>query len=202
MKKMLLVSMLQHSADLVKKVEPDLAGKVVTYLPTAGIAEEIEGMVEEETETLSRLGLKVDVLEISTASHQKRKESLINNDLIFVGGGNTFFLLQELRRTGADQILTDQVNNGKLYIGESAGAIVACPDIGYSAEIDSVEKAPDLKDYTGLNLVDFYLVPHIDNEGMGPGAKRIIEKYSDQMKMKVLRDDQAIWIEGSEITIL
>nr|WP_300307299.1 Type 1 glutamine amidotransferase-like domain-containing protein [uncultured Anaerostipes sp.] len=202
MKEMLLVSMLQHSADLVKKVEPDLAGKVVTYIPTAGIAEEIEGMVEEETETLSRLGLKVDVLEISTASHQKMKESLINNDLIFVGGGNTFFLLQELRRTGADQILTDQVNNGKLYIGESAGAIVACPDIGYSAEIDSVEKAPDLKDYTGLNLVDFYLVPHIDNEGMGPGAKRIIEKYSDQMKMKVLRDDQAIWIEGSEITIL
>lgn len=202
MKKMLLVSMLQHSADLVKKVEPDLAGKVVTYIPTAGIAEEIEGMVEEETETLSRLGLEVDVLEISTASHQKMQESLINNDLIFVGGGNTFFLLQELRRTGANQILTDQVNNGKLYIGESAGAIVACPDIGYSAEIDSVEKAPDLKDYTGLNLVDFYLVPHIDNEGMGPGAKRIIEKYSDQMKMKVLRDDQAIWIEGSEITIL
>ena len=40
MKKMLLVSMLQHSADLVKKVEPDLAGKVVTYIPTAGIAEE------------------------------------------------------------------------------------------------------------------------------------------------------------------
>lgn len=42
MKKMLLVSMLQHSADLVKKAEPDLAGKVVTYIPTASIAEEIE----------------------------------------------------------------------------------------------------------------------------------------------------------------
>ena len=47
MKKMLLVSMLQHSADLVKRVEPDLAGKVVTYIPTASIAEEIEGIVEE-----------------------------------------------------------------------------------------------------------------------------------------------------------
>lgn len=77
-----------------------------------------------------------------------------------------------------------------------------CPDIGYCAEIDSVEKAPDLKDYAGLNLVDFYLVPHIDNEGMGPGAKRITEKYGDKMELKVLRDDQAVWIEGSEITIL
>lgn len=202
MKKMLLVSMLQHSADLVKKAEPDLAGKVVTYIPTASIAEEIEGIVEEETKILNGLGLEVDVLEISAASRQKIKESLTKDDLIFVSGGNTFFLLQELKETGADQILTDQINNGKLYIGESAGAVVMCPDIGYCAEIDSVEKAPDLKDYAGLNLVDFYLVPHIDNEGMGPGAKRITEKYGDKMELKVLRDDQAVWIEGSEITIL
>lgn len=202
MKRMLLISMLQYSADLIKKVEPNLAGKVVTYIPTASIAEEIEGIVEKETETLNRLGLEVDVLEISTVSHQKMEESLTKNDLIFVSGGNTFFLLQELRKTGADQILTDQVNNGKLYIGESAGAVVTCPDIGYSAEIDSVERAPELKNYTGLNLVDFYIVPHIDNEKMGPGAKRIAERYAHKMEMRVLRDDQAIWIEESKISIL
>lgn len=202
MKRMLLISMLQYSADFIKKVEPNLAGKEVTYIPTASIAEEIEGIVEKETETLNRLGLEVDVLEISTASHQKMEESLTKNDLIFVSGGNTFFLLQELRKTGADQILTGQVNNGKLYIGESAGAVVTCPDIGYSAEIDSVERAPELKDYTGLNLVDFYIVPHIDNEEMGPGAKRIVERYAHKMEMRVLRDDQAIWIEESNISIL
>ena len=35
-------------------------------------------------------------------------------------GGNTFFLLQELKRKGVDKIISKQVKLGKLYIGESA----------------------------------------------------------------------------------
>ena len=41
MKKLILVSMLCQVTDLVRKVEPELAGKTVTYIPTAGIVEEI-----------------------------------------------------------------------------------------------------------------------------------------------------------------
>lgn len=63
MKKLILVSMLYQVTDLVRKVEPELAGKTVTYIPTAGIVEEIDGMIENETNTLQSLGLKVDVLE-------------------------------------------------------------------------------------------------------------------------------------------
>ena len=66
-------------------------GKTVTYIPTAGIAEEVEGMVEEETSTLESLGMTVDVLEVSTASQEEIVDSLKRNDVIFVGGGNTFF---------------------------------------------------------------------------------------------------------------
>ena len=39
MKKLLLVSMLCNVTDLLKKAEPELAGKTVTYIPTAAIAE-------------------------------------------------------------------------------------------------------------------------------------------------------------------
>lgn len=131
MKKLILVSMLYQVTDLVKTIEPELAGKTVTYIPTAGIVEETEGMVEEETTILESLGLAVDVLDVSAASYESIVNSLTKNDIIFIGGGNTFFLLQELRRSGADKILVQEVNKGKLYIGESAGAVIACPDIGY-----------------------------------------------------------------------
>ena len=149
MKKLILVSMLYQTTDLVRMIAPELEGKTVAYIPTAGIAEEVEGMVEKETSTLERLGLTVDVLEVSTASQEEIVDSLKKNDVIFVGGGNTFFLLQELRRSGADQILIREVEKGKLYIGESAGSIITCPDIGYCADMDSPEKAPDLTDYAG-----------------------------------------------------
>ena len=58
MKKLILVSMLYQVTDLVRTIEPELAGKTVTYIPTAGIAEETEGMIEDETNTLESLGRK------------------------------------------------------------------------------------------------------------------------------------------------
>ena len=202
MKKVLLVSMTHNVTDLVKAAEPDLKGRTVTYIPTAAIAEEIEGMAEEETRMLEDLGLTVDELEVSTASRETVREKLMKNDMIFVGGGNTFFLLQELKRSGADQIIAQEVEKGKFYIGESAGAIAACPDIGYSAVMDVPDKAPGLTDYTGMGLVDFYVVPHLGHPEMGPGAEMIIEKYSSELDLKVIDDYQAILVEGDRVSIL
>lgn len=202
MKKILLVSMLCNVTGLLKKAEPDLNGKTVTYIPTAAIAEEIEGMAEAETRMLEGLGLTVDELEVSTASKDNVREKLAKNDMIFVGGGNTFFLLQELKRSGADQIIAREAEKGKLYIGESAGAIAACPDIGYSAEMDVPGKAPELTDYTGMGLVDFYVVPHMGHPEMGPAANSIIEKYSSLLGLKVIDDHQVILIEGDKVSIL
>ena len=202
MKKILLVSMLCNVTDLLKRAEPDLNGKTVTYIPTAAIAEEIEGMAEAETRMLEGLGLTVDELEVSTASEDNVREKLAKNDMIFVGGGNTFFLLQELKRSGADQIIAREAEKGKLYIGESAGAIAACPDIGYSAEMDVPGKAPELTDYKGMGLVDFYVVPHMGHPEMGPAANSIIEKYSSVLGLKVIDDHQAILIEGDKVSIL
>lgn len=202
MKKLILVSMLYQVTDLVRTITPELEGKTVTYIPTAGIAEDVEGMVEEETGTLESLGMTVDVLEVSSASYDSIVNSLTKNDIIFVGGGNTFFLLQELRRSGADQILIREVEKGKLYIGESAGSIITCPDIGYCAEMDSPEKAPDLIDYAGLNLVDFYIVPHIGNAEMGEAAEKAVEKYSSELELKAITDEQVILVEEGRVEIL
>ena len=202
MKKVLLVSMTHNVTDLVKAAEPDLKGRTVTYIPTAAIAEEIEGMAEEETRMLEDLGLTVDELEVSTASRETVREKLMKNDMIFVGGGNTFFLLQELKRSGVDQIIAQEVEKGKFYIGESAGAIAACPDIGYSAVMDVPDKAPGLTDYTGMGLVDFYVVPHLGHPEMGPGAEMIIEKYSSELDLKGINDYQAILVEGDRVSIL
>ena len=202
MKKLILVSMLYQVTDLVKIIKPELVGKTVTYIPTAGIVEETGGMIEDETNTLESLGLTVDVLDVSAASYESIVNSLTKNDIIFIGGGNTFFLLQELRRSGADKILVQEVNKGKLYIGESAGAVIACPDIGYCSGMDSPEKAPELTDYTGLGLVDFYIVPHIGNKEMGEAAEKAVEEYNSKLDLKIITDRQIIQVDGENLKIL
>lgn len=200
--KMLLVSMFQNVAKILLTVEPDLKSKTITYIPTASKVEKMGFFVKIGKWKLKRLGLIVDELEISTASFETIVNKLTKNDFIYVTGGNTFFLLQELRRTGADKVLVKEIKSGKLYIGESAGAIIVAPDIGYSTEMDHPEKASGLTDYSGLELIDFYVVPHYKNWEMGKSAERIIEMYSKSLELKVINDNQAILIDGNSVKIL
>lgn len=50
MKKMLLVSMFQNVANILRTVEPDLKNKTVTYIPTASIVEKLGFFVKMEIE--------------------------------------------------------------------------------------------------------------------------------------------------------
>ncbi|WP_455682406.1 Type 1 glutamine amidotransferase-like domain-containing protein [Thomasclavelia sp.] len=202
MKKMLLVSMFQNVAKLLKMVEPDLKNKTITYIPTASKVEKLGFFINIGKWKLKKLGLIVDELDISSASYETIVYKLTKNDYIYIAGGNTFFLLQELKRTCADKVIIQEINKGKLYIGESAGAIIITPDIGYSAEMDDPAKASDLKDYIGLNLIDFYIVPHFNNWEMGKSAKKIINMYSDNLDLKIINDNQAIFINDGEVKIL
>lgn len=202
MKRMFLVSMFQTVSNLLKTIEPDLKNKTVTYIPTASKVEKLGFFVKISKWKLERLGLAVDELEVSEASYEMIVSKLEKNDIIYVTGGNTFYLLQELRRTGADKILIREIEKGKLYIGESAGAIIAAPDIGYSAKMDRAEKAPDLREYSGLNLIDFYVVPHYKNWEMGKAAEEIIHTYSNSLDLKIIRDTQAILVEDKKVRIL
>ena len=201
MKKMLLVSMFQNASGILKKIEPELKGKTVPYIPTASAAEPLGFFVKIGKWRLKRMGMIVDELEVSGSSYETISRKLEKNDCIYIAGGNTFFLLQELKRTGADQLLVREINKGKLYIGESAGAIVTAPDIGYSAFMDRPEKAPQLQDYTGLNLTSFYTVPHYKNWEMGKAAEKIISTYSSSLDLKVISDNQALFVEDEKVKI-
>lgn len=201
MKTMMLVSMFQNVSALLPQLEPDIEGKTVAYIPTASAVEKLGFFVKLGKRRLKKLGLIVNELDVATAPYGVICEALESCDCIYVAGGNTFFLLQELRRTGADTLLAGAVSAGKLYIGESAGAIVVAPDIGYSAEMDDAGKAPELTSYAGLDLVDFSVVPHLRNWELGKAAERIVERYSSELDLRAITDDQAIFVRGDATEI-
>lgn len=80
-------------------------------------------------------------------------KSLKKADAIFLGGGNTYHLLQALRNTRADQLLK-QVDVP--IIGVSAGGICLTQDI----RIATAENDIGATDHQGLGLVDFGFYPH------------------------------------------
>ncbi len=198
MKKLFLSSSFKDVASLFENFEKDLKGKTVTFIPTASVVETVKFYVRCGKEELERMGMIVEELEVSTAPIELIKTTLEKNDYIYVSGGNTFFLLQELKRTGADKIIIDQVNNGKLYIGESAGAIITSVNVEYAKEMDSIKKAPKLKEYTELNLVDFCTVPHFTNFPFRKSAKKIVSLYSDKFNLVTISNNEAILVDNGE----
>ena len=148
MQKVFLASLFKDVSQIfIDSIDEKLAGKTVTFIPTAALPDKLDFHIKYSKELLTEMGLVVDELEISTATHSDIVKKLKNNDYIYVTGGNTFFLLQEMNRTGAGSLIKTQINAGKLFIGESAGAVVLAPDIEYSKETDNPLAAPLLKTF-------------------------------------------------------
>lgn len=193
MNKMFLASSFADVADLfLTFVGGECSGKKVTFIPTASLVEEVDFYVNDGRLALEKMGLIVDELEISTATREEIAEKLRKNDFIYVTGGNTFFLLQELKRTGADALITEQVKSGKIYIGESAGSVVLSPNIEYIKGMDDLTAASDLADFQSLGIVQIYPVPHHTNFPFQEAADAIIAEYQGKLDLWPINNEQAI----------
>lgn len=201
MKKLFLSSSFKDVADLFMDFAGgDAAGRTVTFIPTAAKHEKVNFYVASGRKALEKRGLLVDELDISTAPHSEISGKLENNGLIYVTGGNTFFLLQELRRTGADGIIKEQIQSGKLYIGESAGSMVLSPNIEYAKGMDDPEAAPALPDFNALHAVDFYPLPHLDSFPFAKTVRNMMAEYAT-LPLMPISNVQAILVDGESVTV-
>ncbi|MBE0462094.1 MAG: peptidase E [Halomonadaceae bacterium] len=202
MKKMFLTSSFVDVADLfVKFAGEKCAGKTVTFIPTASLVEDVKFYVDAGKKALEKRGLIVDELEISTATKETIDSTLQKNDYIYVTGGNTFFLLQELKRTGADKVIYEQINSGKIYIGESAGSIVLSRNIEYVKDMDDFTAASNIGTFSSLGMIDFYPVPHHTNFPFKELVERIISSYEGKIDLCPISNMQAIVIHGNNFEV-
>lgn len=106
---MLLTSMFHNVSPTVHEIEPRPQGKRVVFIPTASAVEPWgPARTALSKHALQRLGFEVEQLDVENMPSDSAEDithKITEADCIYVGGGNTFFLLQELRRTGADRAI-------------------------------------------------------------------------------------------------
>lgn len=203
MHKLFLTSSFSDVAEYFERFAGEkVKGKTVTFIPTASIPEDYKGYVDNDKQAFEQLGLLVDELDITNSSIQEIENKLDKNNYIFISGGNTFYLLRELKKSGADRIIIDQINKGKLYIGTSAGSVVMSPNIEYVKKMDDNTKAPDLKDYQALGIVDFYPLPHYTNQPFKAAVEEIINDFNNQLKLLPISNTQVIEVKGNSYEIV
>ena len=200
---MILTSSLYESIELVKKfLDKNTESKKILFIPTATNVDEYKKYIHLTQKAFEDFGYEVENFDVSIFSEEIAKEKLSQAKTVFISGGNTFYLLQELKRKNLTSYLKERIENGLLYIGESAGSVIAAPDIEYASIVDDKTLATELNDYTGLNLVDFYIVPHFEEEPFVESSRNTVELYKDKLDLKLINNKEAILVENNNFTII
>jgi dipeptidase E len=143
-----------------------LAGKSrVVYWPFALPPERARTAEEWLIRGFRELDADVVVETWTDLSHHV-PDQLASAELLFVGGGNTFRLLDHVRRNGFIDAVGQFVDAGGDYYGGSAGALLALSDVSLALHRD--ENDLDLSDLSALGLVrSFDVLPHFTVAQLG-----------------------------------
>lgn len=179
-------------------LKDEAAGKNVIFIPTASINESYKDYVNSARELWRKMNANIIEIEISTTSTDEINKAFREADIIYFTGGNTFFLIDKIREMGVDKLIEKHLNSGKLYVGESAGAIICAKDLSYIKPMDAVPKNFSQKDYLGLGLIDYYIVPHYLCSPFEECSQKIVDKYSN-LDLCLLNNLEAVLFEKGEI---
>ena len=138
---------LEHALDTVLGF---LDGAAVTFVPYA-LADH-DAYTAKVTGTLAPRGIRVSGLHAAADPRAAVEQA----EAVFVGGGNTFRLLDTLQRLGLVAPLAARVRAGLPYLGASAGTAIAAPSIRTTNDMPITQPAS----FEALSLVPFQLNAH------------------------------------------
>jgi dipeptidase E len=107
-------------------------------------------------QTTIERGLHADYELVGIHHAASPRDAIFHAEAIYVGGGNTFRLLDALYRFDLLDVIRERVHAGVPYVGISAGSNVACPTIKTTNDMPIVQP-PTL---AALGLVPFQLNAH------------------------------------------
>jgi dipeptidase E len=171
----------------------------VCFITTASQPEEDKWFVEKDRERLSELGFKTTELDLKQENEESLNNKLKNFDVIFVEGGNTFYLLKYVRESGFDKVLKPFLDRGGIYLGVSAGTMIAGLNIKSAGWKHMDRNIVNLKNLSGLKLVPFVISVHIDDSNI-----ELIKECANKVNYPVvaLTDKQAILVENGKQKIV
>ena len=127
---------------------------------------------------------------------QAGRDTIERAEAVFVGGGNTFRLLDLLQRSGLVEVLRRRALAGLPYLGASAGTNVAAPTIKTTNDMPIVQPAS----FDALGLVPFQINPHYFDPDpasthMGETREQRIAEFLEENPTPVLGLREGSWIE-------
>ena len=190
-------------AKIIKHEGRDFVGKKAVFIPTAGDPYDNKDFVEADKTALEKYGLDVVEMDVKNKDEEEIRKAIDGADVVLVAGGDTFYLMEKLKESGADKIIKDFIEKNGMYIGSSAGSIICCPTIEGAEEFDEPSLAPKLDSFDGIGVFEDVIIPHTHKEKYFERVKRATKKLESKgYKVHLLTDDDVLFFDGASCTIL
>jgi dipeptidase E len=207
MKKLIIASTSTiHGSDYLEYILPELKTFFKTideilfipYARPSGIS--YDAYTKIASSAFKKIGIKV------TGIHKfsETQKAVENAQAVFVGGGNTFVLVNELYKQNLFKILKERLNNGMLYLGTSAGSNICGPTMQTTNDMPIVYPP----DYATLGMIPFninahYLDPNVSSTHKGETRETRIKEFHCYNDIPVLGLREGSWLEvnGNEIIL-
>ncbi len=182
--------MFAHAAEAFAEVA---AGARVTFIPFA--LADWEFYADRAIHDLGRLGIEA----VSAHRSPAPDRAILDAEVVMMGGGNTFRLLDSLYHLGVVERLSARVREGATrYVGASAGTNVACPTIRTTNDMP-ICLPPR---FEALGLVPFQMNLHyVDADPqstyMGETRQERIEEFLEENACPVLAMYEGSWLRVS-----
>ncbi|MDA3815711.1 MAG: Type 1 glutamine amidotransferase-like domain-containing protein [Patescibacteria group bacterium] len=199
-RKLFLTSAGTDIREEILKILPKPASEMkLAHIITASKVEEDLSYLKKEEADLRGMGFQVENVDLEGVNEKELREILKDKNVIYVQGGNTFYLLKYVRESGFDKIIKELIEKGVIYIGVSAGSYIAGPTIDTATWKNQDINTVGLEDLTALNLVPFLILAHYEEK-----LRDLIEEEIPKAKypVKVLTDKQAISVQGDKIELV
>jgi len=129
----------------------------VLFIPTAAMQDKV--LAAEITERLQsellKIGIQRQNITIYDLDGLLTEKEAMRFDVIYFTGGNTPYLAKRVRETKFDMIVKKMVYANKVYVGMSAGSMLAMENFN----VDGFPENTPL-DFKGLGLIKAYFTVH------------------------------------------
>jgi dipeptidase E len=204
----------------IEKAFLNLVGKPaedvkVAFIPTAALGEgdDKDWFINDLYRLRNAVGY-VDIIDIAQLPKDDWEARIEPCDVIFVGGGNTFYLSYWMQKSGLSEALPELLKT-RVYAGISAGSMIATKSLALASQAIEHPQALVDAEYDilgpigrssglGLGFVDFLFRPHLNSRYFSMARKELIEQKAKEFKETIyaLDDASAIVINGENLKVV
>jgi dipeptidase E len=148
-------------------------------------------------DAMKKYGYNYEFYDITGKTGGDIERDLAKYQSMYVEGGNSFYFMQEAEKVNFGEYIRRRLDEGMIYISESAGSVVAGADIAANSRPGKSYKDYQLSSTRGFGFINCVILPHWGQEGKKSDylTYKVPQSYNENFTNVLLSNNQYIEVD-------